>query len=101
MACQGSETDIEYPRYDCTGDIFRTYSEELASASVAASATEDQEQDNPQTTIIAASASITHSAAAAASATEDEQQDDPQTGIVAVVIEETSIFTSASTVCCA
>lgn len=48
------------------------YSEELASASIAASAAEDQEQDDPHTAVIAASASFAHSAIAA-SAAEDKQ----------------------------
>ena len=84
----------------------------LASASIihsataiAASAAEDEKQDDPQAAVIAASASVAHSAAAvAASAAEDEKQDDPQTGIVSAASEETAatgIFTSASTVCCA
>ena len=76
-----------------------------SATAIAASAAEDEKQDDPQAAVIAASASVAHSAAAvAASAAEDEKQDDPQTGIVSAASEETAatgIFTSASTVCCA
>lgn len=48
------------------------YSEESASASIAASAAEDQKQDNPQAAIVATSASFAHSAIAA-SAAEDQK----------------------------
>ena len=53
---------------------------ESAASTVAASATAEEQKDNPQTAIVAAA---TAAKTVAASATAEEQKDNPQTVIVA------------------
>ena len=62
---------------------------------VAASATEDQQKDDPKTAVVSTSAESAKSTAAA-SAAASQQKNDPKT----VVSSVRSCFASTSTVCC-
>lgn len=72
----------------------------VAAEGIAASAAEDKQKDNPQTTVIAASVTAA-SESIAASATEDKQKDNPQAAVIsaASTVHISSLITSASTVC--